>query len=140
MVQFQNPDSLSILLQNYTHGQVRFIEEYGLEANNRHTATQSEIDALVLRDGRLIKRNEYQYIRYFRTAENGASIQLWEHPADMQLPTRGKRQQGFDTSFRLVTEWPIAQVRWVLSPEALRRYEETAPNVPEWNDEDDGYC
>ncbi len=119
MSQFQNPDHISVLLQNYTHGQVRFIEEYGLEATNRHTATQSEIDALVLRDGRLIKRNEYQYIRYFRTADSGASIQLWEYPETCSSRTRGKRQQGFDTSFRLITDGQSPKYAGCL---ALKRY------------------
>lgn len=135
MAAFQNPDHLSLLLQTFTHGQVRFIEEYSLEATSRHTAN-GEIDALVLHNESLIERNEYQYIRYFRTAESGASIQLWEHTADRPFPTPGKRQKGFDNRFRLVTEWPEDQVRWVLSPDALRRYKATAPDVPEWSAED----
>lgn len=133
MTAFQYPGHLSLLLQTYTHQQVRFITEFGLEGNKRITVHQP-IDALVLCDDSLIKRGAYQC---FLTAEHGASIQLWEYPEAMSFPPSGEWTKKFDESRRLLAEWPQAQIRWVLNAHALGRYEQTAPELPEWNYIDD---
>src|SRR5262245_16439420 len=125
MATLQQPDHLTNLLKSYTHGQVRFIEEYGLES--RKIAIHDQVDALVLSDGSLVKPGEYQY---FLTAADGAHIELWEYPADILFPPEGKWWKRLDESQRLVGRWPVGHVRWVLNPDALRRYEATAPALP----------
>jgi hypothetical protein len=132
MAAFQKRRPLARLLKTYTHGQARFIEEYGLEV--RGIALLDQVDALVLRDGRLVKPGEYQC---FLTSEDGKDIQWWEYPAETPFPPEGKWRTTFDESRRLVAQWPVEQIRWVLSPQALRRYAATAPNVPEWGDADE---
>ncbi len=133
MAQFQSDDRLSLLLKTYTHGQVRFIEEYGLES--RHVTIFDMIGALILTDGSLIKPGEHSC---FLSAENDTTIQLWEYPAEIPFPPQGKWRKRFDGGRRLVAQWSVGQIRWLLSPNALQRYKVTAPDVPEWNDEVDG--